>query len=443
MSRRIVIIGGPRVGKTTLSNKLIDGFGISTLHTSQELERLFPANQSNSDNWSKSSEYASKWFDDPGDWICEGVQMARALRKWLKANPGKSLDADIVLLRQPMVPQRDGQKAMMKGVETVFQGIQGELATRGARVHKLKDPNDAIELFRSSETLENKPESEKRMALKKGFTKAEWEALPQAERTLYEQAQVYVPDGENWKLDAEGLEDAAGVKTALDKERSNVAAIKKQIQDLQAKYGDLDPEKAREALTKLEELEQEEAKKTGNFQAILDTANKKFDAERTQLKQLLQEKDDLLAQKEATIQDIVLDQGLTAAIAKHKGDPLILLPVIKSKKEVKAVLEGDTYMPRVFDKDGNQVIGDTKGNPMDLEQYVEQMKQHTSYARAFDSNNGGGMGAQGGFGGGSGNGNVIRLDREAVKQNNQLYVNAKEQAAKTGATIEFVEPAKT
>lgn len=437
MSRRIIIIGGPHVGKSTLSEKLRDELGIETLRCSHDLEDLFPA--SRKESWSEQSDHASKWFDESGDWIIEGVQMARALRKWLKANPGVPLDADIVTLSKPFDNLIKGQQSMTAGVHTVFREIESELVRRGARVHKLKSPDDAIGIFSSDSPLRDAGETQKvrrPMALKKGFTKAEWEAIPEAARKFYEQEKIYVPDGENWKLD--GLDEADGVTKALQKERDNVAAAKKALTDLQAKYGDLDPEKAREALQRLEEAEQEEAKKSGNFQAILDAANKKFDAERAQLKQLLQEKDDLLATKETTIQDIVLDQGLTAAIAKHKGDPLILLPIIKSKKEVKAVLDGDAYLPRVFDKDGNQVIGDTKGNPMDLDQYVDLLKQHPSYAKGFEPTGNGGMGAHGGNGGGAG-GNVIRLSREQVKQNSAVYAQAKEQAARSGATIEFTD----
>ena len=435
MPRRVIIIGGPRTGKSTLSERLQSELGIETLHNSAELESLFPVDRPES--WSQQSEHASKWFDEDGDSICEGVQMARALRKWLRANPGKPLDADLFLLRQPMVPQRDGQKAMMKGVESVFREIEPELIRRGARVQKLKDPKDAIEVLLARDTQDTTTKARGLMALPKGYTKAEWDALPEANRLFFEQQKIYVPDGENWKLD--GLEDPEGVTRAVENERKVSAALKKQLQELQAKYDGVDPDKAREAQEKLDQLEQDTLQKSGDVKAMLEVANKKFAEKEAQYQKIIAEKDDVIKGKDSTIQAIVVDQELTTAIAKHKGAPEILLPVIKAIGEVKAVPDGDRYVPRVF-KDGNTetpVFGDTKGNPMTMEQYVEQLKQHPVYARAFEPVGNGGMGA--GSGGGGGNANTIKLSREAVKHNNQLYVSAKEQAAKTNATIEFVD----
>jgi adenylate kinase family enzyme len=89
MSRRIVIIGGPHVGKTTLAKRLRDECGISNTHHSDDVKHL---------GWSESSAAVSEWFNESGEWIVEGVQAARALRKWLKANPDAELDADILIL---------------------------------------------------------------------------------------------------------------------------------------------------------------------------------------------------------------------------------------------------------------------------------------------------------------------------------------------------------
>lgn len=271
------------------------------------------------------------------------------------------------------------------------------------------------------------------MALKAKITKEEFDALPEPHREFYKAA------GDGHVLDVEGVDDRAELKAAIEKERRAATEAKKQTADLIAKYRDLDPDKAREALTKLEEAEQEEAKKTGNFQAILDAANKKWEAERKQFQDLIAKKEVELADKEKVMQGIVVDQALTAAIAKHKGEPAILLPVIKNLGEIKAVLEGESYVPKVFDKEGNPILGDTKGNPMTPEQYVEQLRQNPTYARAFDGNGvNGGTGATGG--GVGGNGNVIRLNREQVKSNPHLYAEAKERAAKSGASIEFDTP---
>jgi adenylate kinase family enzyme len=112
MTRRLIILGGPHVGKTTLAKRLKDELGIANTKHSDDIKHL---------SWSESSEFASGWFNESGDWIIEGVQMARALRRWLKANSDKLLDVDIIKLNQPFDELIQGQLSMAKGIETVFQ----------------------------------------------------------------------------------------------------------------------------------------------------------------------------------------------------------------------------------------------------------------------------------------------------------------------------------
>jgi len=134
MTRRIVILGGPHTGKTTLSIRL----GIDNVRHSDDIKHL---------GWSESSEAASQWFNEQGEWVAEGVQMARALRKWLRANPDKPLDVDIVKLSRPFDELIQGQLSMAKGIETVFAEIESDLIKRGTRIHRFDNPNDAISLF--------------------------------------------------------------------------------------------------------------------------------------------------------------------------------------------------------------------------------------------------------------------------------------------------------
>jgi len=286
MARRIVIIGGPRVGKSTLSERLQREYSIPTLHRSRDIEHL---------GWHESSDAASEWFNDPGPWICEGVQLARGLRKWLKKNPDTPLDCDIFQLRQPFVPLLPGQLSMTKGVGTVFKEIEAELIKRGARIHKLKNPDDAIGIIASNH-------GERSVPLKKSLTKAEWEALPEPSRKFYETEKVYVADGENWKLDAE-TEDVSGLKSALQKERDAAAKLEREKRELAEKYKDVDPVKYAELIAAAEQKESDELKSKGKYDEWIEKQTKKHN-------DALAAKDAIIATKDAELDRVIIENGL-------------------------------------------------------------------------------------------------------------------------------------
>ena len=122
---RIVIAGGPRCGKSILSGKL----AVTRVRGTDELIGL---------GWSEASDAASRWFNEPGPWICEGVAMPRALRKWLAAHPGNGKPADLVVwLGVAVVARVPGQEAMAAGCLTVWREIRPELFRRGVRLREL------------------------------------------------------------------------------------------------------------------------------------------------------------------------------------------------------------------------------------------------------------------------------------------------------------------
>lgn len=123
--RRVVISGGPRTGKSTLAVRAGERYRRPVKHADSLIGQK---------DWSESSAEVAKWIDQDGDWIVEGVAAPRALRKWLAANPGKKLDATVVHFREPVQFQTDKQRAMSKGVETVWLQIRDELKKRGATV---------------------------------------------------------------------------------------------------------------------------------------------------------------------------------------------------------------------------------------------------------------------------------------------------------------------
>ncbi len=124
MSSRILIAGGPRVGKSTLARQLGAERGC-LVRSTDELLGL---------GWSEASLAASRWFDEPGPWIVEGVAIPRALRKWFAAHP-EGRPCDLLLWSEsPRVALTTGQRSMATGCATVLREVLPELVRRGIDV---------------------------------------------------------------------------------------------------------------------------------------------------------------------------------------------------------------------------------------------------------------------------------------------------------------------
>jgi len=119
---RIVIAGGPRVGKTTLAR------GYEGSHRVRHTDDLIKLH-----NWNDASEAAAGWMTREGPWAIEGVSVPRALRKWMRTNDGKPCDVAL-WLAGPKAELSDGQLTMAKGCLTVWNEILDELHNRGVHV---------------------------------------------------------------------------------------------------------------------------------------------------------------------------------------------------------------------------------------------------------------------------------------------------------------------
>jgi hypothetical protein len=129
-TRRILITGSPKAGKTNFSELLGRELGCAPRHTDETMA-LFP-DLPPSERWSAQSLEVANWFDAPGPWIVEGVVIPRALRKWLKAHPAPEKPCDAVLfLERPAQELSKGQETMRKGIATVWGEIRAELEARG------------------------------------------------------------------------------------------------------------------------------------------------------------------------------------------------------------------------------------------------------------------------------------------------------------------------
>ena len=115
---RTAITGWPNSGKTTYAVKL------SEWARSTDALKHLP--------WSEVSLEASKWFDQPGEIVIEGVAVPRALRKWQKNNPGKDAPIDKLIVMTGQYREiTPGHEKMGKGIDTVLAEIEPWLRSSG------------------------------------------------------------------------------------------------------------------------------------------------------------------------------------------------------------------------------------------------------------------------------------------------------------------------
>lgn len=198
------------------------------------------------------------------------------------------------------------------------------------------------------------------------------------------------------------LEDVSGLKSALGKERTTREKLERDV----VAFKDLDPDKARKALTELEELKAIDPAKEAD-----KIASAKFEAAKTQLLEKhnadLTEREGRIKTLSGAVDGLVREQRATAAIAEAKGAVDLLLPHVL--RFTRTVEKDGKFSVEVIDAEGNGRIADSKGSPMTIKDLVAEMRGSETFGRAFDGDgqsgsgktpdNPGGQVAKGDFGG--------------------------------------------
>lgn len=212
------------------------------------------------------------------------------------------------------------------------------------------------------------------------------DTVPEPARAFYKEADgKFILDVE--PVDGFALEDVSGLKNTLGKEMT----LRKRLEKDVVKFKDIDPDKARDALARLEEL--------GNIDPAKDAdkiVNERLEAAKRQLLEKhgeeLKTRDGRIAGLTKTVESLMVDQVATAALAEAKGAVELLLPHVQRHTRVREDASG-AFIVEVVDKDGNARIGNAKGDPMTIKDLVQEMRKSETFGRAFegDGQSGSGM----------------------------------------------------
>jgi len=191
-------------------------------------------------------------------------------------------------------------------------------------------------------------------------------------------------------VDGVSLEDVTALKKTLEKLRTSERTLTKTVADLQTKYKDLDPEEAKAALAKMDEIKNWDGDR--KIQESVEAAKRELLKQHTKVKEQLEE--DLTDVQEQLTEALVTTK-IVEALTKEQGNVELLLPHVKKSVRMMKNTEGRFY-PEVINDNGDQRVGDSDGSPMTIHQLILEMKAQKTFAAGFPGAN-----SSGGGGGGS------------------------------------------
>lgn len=159
---RIVVIGGPRTGKTTYATKLAREMGVHLASCGKRTEN--ESGLVSTDNYGRDSKVGgfsrerAVWDALPTEvirdlrkrdsFVLEGTQAARVLRRWLRESPDEPKIDKVLVFDKPWVERNAGQQAMAKGVRTILRDLRPLLDSAGIPVEEMTPPEMTADQWR-------------------------------------------------------------------------------------------------------------------------------------------------------------------------------------------------------------------------------------------------------------------------------------------------------
>jgi hypothetical protein len=196
------------------------------------------------------------------------------------------------------------------------------------------------------------------------MTKEEYEALDATRKELYVEK-----DGK-YVLDAEGVEDVTGLKNALNATRAEVKKLKTDLQATVDKYKDIDPDRAREAQKKLDEMEEKNLLDAGKVDELVKVKTERmrqdFDS---QIKAFNKKIDELETDRNgyfSKLSELLIDNSIREA-ALLNGVKKAALPDVLSRGKQVWRLKDNIPTPMKADQ---ILYGKDPNEPLTMEEWV-------------------------------------------------------------------------
>jgi hypothetical protein len=216
-----------------------------------------------------------------------------------------------------------------------------------------------------------------------------------------EQLPFYVERDGAWVLDVEG---GYAEKGKLDEFRAANIALRKEIEDLQARFDGIDPGEVRKLAEEKRRLEEAQQLKAGDFEKVLETRLKTVKADHDKALVTLSSERDTLNARLASIQ---IDQAVVTEATKRGLRPTALPDITARARHTFRLVNG---VPQAFEGDGQTPRAGRDGvTPLSLAEWLDT--QVSDAPHLFESSAGGGA-AGNGSGGVGGRKNPFRKGAE-------------------------------
>lgn len=265
------------------------------------------------------------------------------------------------------------------------------------------------------------------MALKATLTADEFKAQPEPLQGVYkQQGDVFVLDA-----DVESHPAVAGLKNTVKATRDEADRFKREAGEFKTKFGDLDPEKAREAIKFVEAQHDKKLIDEGKVDELVAKRVERMQAEHANQVKSLSKRADTVEQENKTLlgqlSEVLIDSALTTTAVKVGVRQTALDDVKLRGRMVWKLVDGK---PTPHRPDGTLYYGADGRSLLSMEEWLGTLQQNAPHL--FEASSGSGTDSSAsGF---RTTGRQIVLTREQARDV-QTWRAAQEEAKKAGAEI--------
>jgi len=222
--------------------------------------------------------------------------------------------------------------------------------------------------------------------LKAKVSGEEFNKLTELEKANYIQMQdgFYMLQVE--QSDGFALENITGLKKTVETLRAMEKTLKEELKHLKETYEGIDPEAAKNALNKYDEIKSWNADEKTK-EVIANNKRELVKQHEIEIGKAKTELDDTRNQ----LHEAIVTTKIVEALQTAQGNVELLTPHVKRFVRMTKGADGKFY-PEVINDNGEPRIGDSKGSPMTIPQLIEEMKSNRVYAPAFVGANSSGSG---------------------------------------------------